>query len=143
MSAARDTGGAHDVAEHCEASESGGADVALPRFNWGAFLIPPVWGIAHGQWAGVFFLPLWIFVDNVLRGPQLLGAAGVVAGWLLAAATLGIQAAYAAHANEHAWRRAAGTVTVERFVRAQRRWAVAGALSIAFMAAAIVSHLAS
>lgn len=114
---------------------------ALPRFNWAAFLIPPVWGLAHGQWAGVFFLPMWLFVDNVLRGPQLLGAASVVGGWLLAAATLGIQAAYAAHANEHAWRRVAGTMTVERFVRAQRRWAVAGTVSVALMVAAVVSHL--
>jgi hypothetical protein len=42
----------------------------IPRFNWGAFFIPPIWGVANGQWPGVFFLPLWVFIDNMLRGPQ-------------------------------------------------------------------------
>jgi hypothetical protein len=35
----------------------------------------------------VFFLPLWVFIDNVLRGPQPFGIWSAVAGWTVAALT--------------------------------------------------------
>lgn len=39
----------------------------LPRFNWAAFLMPPVWGVGHGAWAGAFVLPLWLFTDSAIQ----------------------------------------------------------------------------
>ena len=36
----------------------------LPRFNVAAFLLPPIWGPAHGIWATILFYPIWLFADN-------------------------------------------------------------------------------
>ncbi|WP_165055637.1 MULTISPECIES: viscotoxin-A3 [unclassified Adlercreutzia] len=36
----------------------------LPRFNVGAFFLPPIWGPAHGMWVSILFYPLWLFADN-------------------------------------------------------------------------------
>ncbi len=36
----------------------------LPRFNVGAFFLPPIWGFGHGMWATVLFYPAWLFADN-------------------------------------------------------------------------------
>lgn len=105
----------------------------IPRFNWGAFLIPPIWGVANGQWPGVFFLPLWAFIDNMLRGPQPFGVWSAVMGWSIAGLTLGIQALYAANANRLAWRRVAGHMSPEQYARRQRWWAVIGAVVFAGM----------
>lgn len=106
----------------------------IPRFNWGAFFIPPIWGIANGQWPGIFFLPLWVFIDNLLRGPQPFGAWSVAAGVTVAGVTLGAQAVYALNANRLAWHRAAGRTSPERFARHQRLWGMAGLLTFAGMA---------
>ncbi len=40
----------------------------LPRVNWGALLLAPIWGPAHGIWATILYYPLWIFVDNCILG---------------------------------------------------------------------------
>jgi hypothetical protein len=94
----------------------------LPTFNWAAFFLPPIWGPAHGQWAGFFFLPIWLFVDSVLttvsRGPLAVGGAVVVV-----AGTLAFQLVFARRANGMAWARVCDRVSVEQFLRAQRRWA--------------------
>lgn len=103
----------------------------LPRFNLAAFALPPVWGPAHGQWAGVFFLPIWLFADSVLstlnRGPIAVAAAVIVA-----IGTLLFQAFFAKRANGVAWRRVCDKVSVEEYVRRQKIWALtcvpAGAL---------------
>lgn len=106
----------------------------VPRFNWGAFFIPPIWGVANGQWPGVFFLPLWVFIDNMLRGPQPFGIWSVIAGWTVAALTIGAQALYAANANRIAWHKVAGHMSSEQFARRQRIWAIIGVLTFAGMA---------
>ena len=36
----------------------------VPRFNVAAFLMPPIWGPAHGIWATIVFYPLWILDDT-------------------------------------------------------------------------------
>jgi hypothetical protein len=105
----------------------------IPRFNWGAFFMPPIWGVANGQWPGVFFLPLWVFIDNMLRGPQPFGIWSVIAGWTLAALTIGAQALYAANANRIAWHKVAGHMSPEQFARRQRIWAIIGVLTFAGM----------
>lgn len=37
----------------------------VPPVNVAAFLLPPIWGPAHGIWASIAFYPLWIFADNM------------------------------------------------------------------------------
>ncbi len=120
---------------------SAGLPEPIPSFNWGAFFLPPIWGIAHGQWPGIFFLPLWVFVDNMLRNPNAPGAWGTVLGVSMAAVTLAFQAGFAANANRFAWQRVAGRVTPERFAGRQRLWAIAGALTVSGMAVWIVVFL--
>lgn len=36
----------------------------IPRINIAAFLLPPIWGPAHGLWATILFYPIWLFADN-------------------------------------------------------------------------------
>lgn len=40
----------------------------LPRVNWAAFLLPPIWGPAHGFWVTILFYPAWLVCDNVVYG---------------------------------------------------------------------------
>ncbi len=35
-------------------------------FNWGAFLMPGIWGPVHGIWVSIIFYPLWLLVDNLI-----------------------------------------------------------------------------
>jgi len=97
----------------------------LPRFNLAAFLIPPVWGPAHGQWAGAFFLPIWLFADSTVvssldsgLGPKLVAVAVVVA-------TLAAQLWFASRANGLAWRRVCDHTSIPEFLARQRVWAIA------------------
>ena len=97
----------------------------LPRFSLGAFLMPPIWGPAHGQWAGAFFLPIWLFADSAIvaaargGGLQWIGAAVVIAG------TLGFEYFFARKANGVAYRRVMGTMSVAEFTRRERIWGYA------------------
>lgn len=110
----------------------------LPSFNWGAFLIPPIWGMAYGQWAGVFFLPAWAFVDNMIRGSYEQGVWTSWIGWAMAVATVGLQAAYARTANRIWWHRSQDAEAIERYVLRQRRWAIAGVVIVVAMTVWIV-----
>lgn len=97
----------------------------LPRFNLGAFLVPPVWGPAHGLWAGAIFLPMWLFMDSVIATAIGRGSASAAGGVAIVALTLGAQAWFAKRANGLAWRRVSDRVPVDEFVRRERVWAVA------------------
>ncbi len=46
----------------------------MPRFNIAAFLLPPVWGPAHGMWAAIVFTRSGSFptTSSTLRIPSLL-----------------------------------------------------------------------
>ncbi len=123
-----------DTSEHKTCSRP-----PIPRFNWGAFLIPPIWGVAHGQWAAVFFVPLWVFVDNMIRGPRPFGVWSVVVGYAMAAVTLGFQVAFALNANRFAWSRVADQISPEEFRRRQRIWGVAGLAGAVAVAAWITA----
>lgn len=94
----------------------------LPAFNLAAFLIPPVWGPVHGQWAGAVFLPIWLFMDSIIAT-----ARDTRFGWLMAAfvvaSTLAFQFVFARRANGMAYRRVWERTTVDEFVRRQRVWA--------------------
>lgn len=34
----------------------------------GAFLLPMIWGPAHGIWITILYYPAWIFLDNLVYG---------------------------------------------------------------------------
>jgi hypothetical protein len=97
----------------------------LPRFNWAAFFLPPVWGPAYGQWVGALFLPIWLFADSAVmtavrtRAPVAwIGAAVVLLG------TIGFEYFFARRANGIAFRQVMDTMTLTEFVRRQRLWAL-------------------
>lgn len=115
----------------------------LPRFNWGAFLVAPIWGVAYGLWSGVFFLPAWAFVDNVVRGPQVFGAWTAVLGWAMVAATIALQYLYARTANRLVWHRSRGTLDLGRYALHQRWWTIGGAVTFVAMAVWIAAFIAS
>jgi len=96
---------------------------ALPRFNLAAFLVPPVWGPAHRQWAGAIFLPMWLFMDSVIASARGRGTAVIAGAALVVVATLAAQAWFAKRANGLAWREVAETTSVDAFARRQRIWA--------------------
>ena len=115
----------------------------LPRFNLAAFLVPPIWGPAHGQWVGVVFLPMWLFVDSIVASG---GAGGVPtrsASLVVVVATLAFQAFFAKRANGLAWRRVAEKVPVALFARRERWWAIASVpVAAALLGWAVWFHLA-
>jgi len=128
----RADGGCADRPEHPAAAVTGklvlGAQDVVPRlsrFNLAAFLIPPIWGPANGQWAGAIFLPIWLFMDSVIASAAGRGAAMSAGAGLIVAATLSAQAWFAKRANGLAWRRIWDRVSVDEFSRRQRLWALA------------------
>jgi len=47
--------------------ENGKVPFQLPGFNWGAALMPPVWGPIHGVFAAAIVLPIFVFANNSLQ----------------------------------------------------------------------------
>ena len=135
-------------AGHSPAAVAGSIELApgeplprFPRFNWGAFLIPPIWGVAHGLWAGVFFLPLWAFVDSAIRSTVGRAIWMQVVAWGTLVVTLAFQYEFGRTANRLAWRRASQRMTLDTYVRRQRLWAIGGAVVITALVAWILIYL--
>lgn len=105
----------------------------LPRFNWGAFLLPFIWGPAHDQWAAGLFLPIWLFMDSIISTADKGGIPTTIGGVLVVTLTLAFQAYFAKRANGVAYRRVAGRMTVEEFARRERIWAFACAPAAALL----------
>lgn len=103
----------------------GEAVPSLPRFNLAAFLMPPIWGPAHGQWVGAVFLPIWLFMDSIIASAGRGGAATEVAAVLVVGATIAFMAFFAKRANGLAYRRVCERVSVADYVRREKLWAVA------------------
>ncbi len=109
----------------------------MPRFNIGAFLLPPIWGPAHGIWATILFYPIWLFADNTFYAafahpsPLSVGVAIVVFVTLLAGtvAFAIIGQPLAAHRAERMG------VSRERYLKRERYWAVGCAIGGAVMIA--------
>lgn len=110
----------------------------MPPINIGAFLLPPIWGPAHGMWATIIFYPLWLLADNTFyaawaeRTPLAVGVAGLVF-FMLVVLTLAfarVSQPFAAH------RAIARGVSKAEYLRRERIWAVACAIVGAIMLAA-------
>jgi hypothetical protein len=91
-------------------------DPALPRWNWGAFLLGWLWAFLHRLW--------WQ------------GVLGLIPGLNIA-----MMPVFGLKGNEWAWERGNWS-SVEAFRSDQRGWAIAGAAVWALGAVAIVSSLA-
>lgn len=114
----------------------------LPKFNLAAFLIPPIWGPAHGAWAGFFVLPIWLFADNVVVSAIGGSAVRIVGAVLVVLGTLLFQYWFARRANGLAFRRVCDRIPLQTFIRQQRLWAiVAVPLAAALIGWVIYFHL--
>lgn len=98
----------------------------VPRFNVGAFFLPPIWGPAHGIWVTILFYPAWMLVDNLLYAMYADPSVMSVAVGLSALAILALVTVFFAIVSQpYAWHRAYGMgKTKQQYLSAQRKWAV-------------------
>ena len=108
----------------------------LPKFNWGAFFMPPIWGAGHGiVVAGLIVLPLWLFLDSNIQsavyrvGPEtpFWARIGVyLVTTVVALCTVGLMAWFGKTGWGIAWRReyadGTSTRTMGEFMARERRW---------------------
>jgi hypothetical protein len=114
----------------------------LPRFNLAAFLIPPIWGPAHGQWVGAIFLPIWLFMDSIIASAGRGGLATMIASSAVVVCTLAFMVFFAMRANGLAYRRVCSRMSVEEYVAGQRWWIIASVpAAAALLGWAIWFHL--
>jgi hypothetical protein len=98
----------------------------LPRVNWAAFLLPPIWGPAHGFWVSILFYPAWLVCDNVIYGAYVAPSwfsilFAVLAFVIMFAITL----AFAIIGQPIAAHRAQDKgVSREKYLKRQRIWAI-------------------
>ena len=117
----------------------------LPRMNIGAFLMPGIWGPAHGYWVCILFYPLYIFLDYLLYGayidPQVWTIALAVIASLL---FLVVSVVFAVVGQPIAAHKAENKgVSRETYLKRERVWAIVSAfLAIAVIAWATYYNLA-
>ena len=116
----------------------------LPFFNWGALLMPPIWGPGHGEFLVILFYPMWLFVDNLIYAAvhectplSIVLAVAALAVILLATVAYGrLSQPKAAHAAADAGK------TREEYLATERKWAVAcGIIAVVFLVLATVYNL--
>lgn len=98
----------------------------VPKFNLGAFLLPPIWGPAHGIWITILFYPAWLFIDDLLYAmysePSALSIFGGVSSLLL---LILVTVLFGFLSQPYAWHRAHRMgKTKEQYLSAERKWAV-------------------
>lgn len=98
----------------------------VPRFNIGAFLLPPIWGPAHGLWITILYYPAWLFMDNILyetyvNPTPIMVVLAIAATLVLLAVTI----AFAILSQPYALKRALSHgKTKEQYLSNQRKWAI-------------------
>lgn len=98
----------------------------LPRVNWGAFIMPGVWGPAHGFWVSILFYPLWVFLDYLIFGAYInpepwtiaFAAVGIVVTLALTIVFAIVSQPFAAHRAEN------NGLTREEYLKRERIWTV-------------------
>lgn len=96
----------------------------IPKFNVGAFLCTPVWGIAHGKWIVIMLYPIWVFVDSCIRGAVYnTSPLSVTLAIIATVGTLAFSFVFARTCGPHAYLRVAHKMTVDTYLSRQRVWA--------------------
>ncbi|MDD6785084.1 MAG: viscotoxin-A3 [Eggerthellales bacterium] len=116
----------------------------VPRFNWGAFFMAPIWGAAHGDWPCILFYPLWIFVDNLLFNAWLEPTAiSVTLAVVTAVITAALMIGYARISSPRSAHRAADRGdTLEHYLKVEKGWAIGMAvIALAMLAFATYYNL--
>lgn len=97
----------------------------LSKMNWGAFLMPALWGPGHGQWYLILMYPIWLFLDNIVYTAVHAGGWYVAIAVACLACMLAFLIVYARGANTFGYLRAAKDKTLEEYLRRERVWTVA------------------
>ena len=102
----------------------------IARFNWGAFLMPGIWGPAHGVWVSIVFYPLWLLVDNLIfsayQNPQPLSISLATIALVI---IIAFSFAFARISHPYAAHRAIDRgLTFEQYNKRQRIWALVSLL---------------
>lgn len=107
----------------------------LPRFNVGAFLMPPIWGPVHGFWITILYYPAWLVADNLFYEAYMNpGVLSAVVAILTAAVLLAITVVFAIVSQPIAAHRAEEKgISREAYLKRQRVWVVVSALIAAAM----------
>ncbi len=112
----------------------------LPRINWGAFFMPPIWGPAHGFWVTILWYPAWLLADNVVYwatqtpSPLAIALAVLTLAILLVATIVFaiVSQPFAAHRAEKRG------IDRQTYLRRQRIWAI-----VSFVIAVVMVVLAT
>lgn len=107
----------------------------LPRFNVGAFFLPPIWGPGHGMWVTILFYPIWLFADNMFyaafENPSVMSIAlALIVFVTLTAGTVAfaiVSQPFAAHRAERMG------VDRETYLRREKRWTIGCVIGGAIM----------
>lgn len=117
----------------------------IPRFNVGAFVMPAIWGPAHGIWAAIIFYPLWLIADNMFYAAYTAQTPMSIALAVVAfAVTLVVTVAFSLIGQPIAAHRAAARgKSKEEYLKTQRIWAVVCiVIGVVALAAATYYNLA-
>ena len=109
----------------------------LPRVNWAAFLLPPIWGPANGFWVTILFYPVWILADNMFYSavyfPSPISVTlAIIVAILLFAGTLAFAIVSQPLAAHRAEERGIDRAT---YLRRQRYWAIGCFIAVLIMLA--------
>ncbi len=115
----------------------------LPKMNWGAFLMPALWGPGHGQWYLILMYPIWLFLDNIVYTAVHAGGLYILLAVVCLAAMLAFMVMYARGANLFGYLRVAQERNLDDFLGRERVWAVAmGVIAVLFIVFATWYNLA-
>lgn len=98
--------GAERVSGLVPLEADGSLPFQLPGFNWGAALMPPVWGPIHGMMSGALLLPVFIFANNALRGAIDLAGGNLlwsILTWSVAITILAVTAYFMFYYGKRGW----------------------------------------
>ena len=116
---------------------------SLPRLNWGALLMPAVWGPAHGQWITVFFYPIWLLVDRCVTNAVFFGGLAMVLASIVIVGTAAVTIMYARTAGQKAYQHVAGNMPLKKYLARERIWvAVSAVIALIFVGLATWYNLA-
>lgn len=104
----------------------------VPRVNIAAFLMPAIWGPAHGIWVTILYYPLWLLADNCFVGAFVARTPLSIAfAVLVAVALFAMTLAFSIISQPLALHRAVDMgMSKETYLRRQRIWAITMAIVV-------------